>query len=125
MLNVSITNDLEYLAVFSLVLILPKILMRFRVPSGITALLIGVSIAILDPSLKSDNLFRFLSQIGITSLFLFAGLEVEFEELKEDRVYLAKYMTKSLIVLFAIAYAISNYFNLPFQALIVDHSRSI
>lgn len=115
MANISITHDLEYLAVFSLVLILPKILMRFRIPSGITALLIGVSIAILDPSLKSDNLFRFLSQIGITSLFLFAGLEVEFEELKEDRVYLTKFMAKSSIILFVIAYAISNYFALPFQ----------
>lgn len=115
MLNISITHDLEYLAVFSLVLILPKVLMRFRIPSGITALLIGVIIAVLDPDLKADNLFRFLSQIGITSLFLFAGLEVEFEELKEDRIYLTKYMTKSLIILFGIAYGISNYFKLPFQ----------
>jgi Kef-type K+ transport system membrane component KefB len=113
--NISITHDLEYLAVFSLVLILPKILMRFKIPSGITAILIGISIAALDPSLKSDQLFRFLSQIGITSLFLFAGLEVEWDELKSDRVYLGKFLTKSLIILFLIAYGISNYFTLPFQ----------
>lgn len=113
--DISITHDLEYLAIFSLVLIFPKVLMRFKVPSGITALLIGIVIAVFDPELKADNLFRFLSQIGITSLFLFAGLEVEFDELKEDKVYLTKYLTKSLIILIAIAYGISSYFKLPFQ----------
>ncbi len=115
MFDISMTHDLEYLAVFSLVLILPKILMRFKIPSGITALMIGVILTSLDPTLRSDTLFRFLSQIGITSLFLFAGLEVEFEELKRDKIYLTKFLTKSLIILFIIAFGISKYFALPFQ----------
>jgi Kef-type K+ transport system membrane component KefB len=89
--------------------------MRFKIPSGITAILIGVFIATLDPELKSNQLFRFLAQIGITSLFLFAGLEVEWTELKRDRVYLGKFLTKSLIILFLIAYSFSYYFKLPFQ----------
>jgi len=113
--DLSITHDLEYLAVFSLVLILPKVLMRFKIPSGITALLIGVILTAFDPTLKSDTLFRFLSQIGITSLFLFAGLEVEFEELKQDKIYLTKFLTKSLFILITIAFGISKYFSLPFQ----------
>lgn len=115
MQQISISNDLEYLAIFSLVLILPKIFMRARIPSGITALLIGLTVGFLNPTIQSDQLFRFLSQIGITSLFVFAGLEVNFDELKNDRVYLSKYLIKSTIALIFVSYGISEYFELSFQ----------
>ncbi len=110
-----LSSDLEYLAIFSLVLILPKILVRFKLPTGITALTIGVLAGSLDPRLANDQLFRFLSQIGITSLFVFAGLEVEFEELKEDKSYLSKYLVKTLVILFTIASAFYYLLGFPFQ----------
>lgn len=110
-----LSSDLEYLAIFSLVLILPKILVRFKLPTGITALTIGVLAGSLDPRLANDQLFRFLSQIGITSLFVFAGLEVEFEELKEDKSYLSKYLVKTLVILFTIASAFYYLLDFPFQ----------
>ena len=91
-MNIPFSQDLEYLALFSLVLIFPKMLLRFKIPSGITALLIGCAAALYDPNLKNDQLFRFLSQIGITSLFVFAGLEVEWKELKEDKKYFVGYI---------------------------------
>jgi Kef-type K+ transport system membrane component KefB len=110
-----ITKDLQYLAVFTLVLILPKVLLRFKIPSGITAIIIGILFATYNQELKNDQLFRFLSQIGITSLFLFAGLEVEFKELYEDRVYLSKYLAKFLVALIFIAVSINYFFDLNFQ----------
>jgi Kef-type K+ transport system membrane component KefB len=113
--NISVTNDLEYLALFSLVLILPKIFMRFRIPSGITALILGAAAIQFDPNIKTDQLFRFLSQIGITSLFVFAGLEVNLKELKDDRVYLSKYLVQSLVALFIIGFGLKSYFQLPVQ----------
>ena len=115
MLNLSISQDLEYLAIFSLVLIFPKVLLRFKVPSGITALVIGLVVSIFDPDLSSDKLFRFLSQIGITSLFLFAGLEVDFKELKEDRKHLSVYLLKSVFAMLAIGAAFHHFAGTPFQ----------
>lgn len=109
--QLSITNDLEYLAVFALVLILPKIFLRLKIPSGITALLLGVAVVYIDPALPKDQLFRFLAQIGITSLFVFSGLEVDFEELKQDRVYLSKYVGKFMIMLAIITFGLKLYFN--------------
>lgn len=106
------TEDLQYLLIFSAVLLLPKILIRYKVPSGITALLLGLILSPLFPYLKTDHLFRFLSQIGITSLFLFAGLEVDFEELKEDRVYLGKYLVKFSLGLLIVNLAIFYFFDL-------------
>lgn len=114
-MNISITHDLEYLAIFSLVLILPKVLLRFKIPSGISALILGLLLIQIDPSLKSDQLFRFLSQVGITSLFLFAGLEVDLNELKEDRKYLTGYLLKSAGTLVLIAATFSYFVKVPFQ----------
>lgn len=89
--------------------------MRFRIPSGITALLIGIIVGFFDPTLDDNQLFRFLAQIGITSLFVFAGIEVNFEELKEDKVYLSKYLSKSVLGMLLIAFALKHFFALSFQ----------
>lgn len=113
--KLSLTQDLEYLAIFSLVLILPKVLLRLKIPTGITALTIGLFFGYFDPAIKEDTLFRFLSQIGITSLFVFAGLEVNFKELHEDRVYLSKYILKSTVALLLVSWGISDYFDLNYQ----------
>lgn len=102
MLKEILTKDLEYLVIFSLVLILPKLFQRFKFPSGITALFIGMAFTFIDPGLQNEQLFRFLSQIGITSLFLFAGLEVDFKELKQDGAYLKKYLFIFFLVLIMI-----------------------
>ena len=117
--SISITHDLEYLAIFSLVLILPKILLKFKIPSGITALAIGVLFGFLDPNIKSDQLFRFLAQIGITSLFVFSGLEVNFHELKEDRAYLTKYLLKSVVLMAIITFGLRHFLELSFQASLI------
>lgn len=117
--NINITSDLEYLAVFITVLIFPKILLRARIPSGITALIIGVLFAHFDPSINKESLFRFLSQIGITSLFLFAGLEVDIKELKEDKPYLIKYLSKFVIVLAIIAFGFCHTLGLPLQSSLI------
>lgn len=111
----AVTQDIKYLFLFSLVLIFPKVLMRYSIPSGITAIFLGLLAGILDPKLGNDQLFRFLSQIGITSLFLFAGLEVNLRELREDRVYLTKYLAKTFLVLFMIAFGLAHLVEINFQ----------
>lgn len=114
-MNISISSDLKYLAIFSLVLIIPKVFIRLKVPTGITALSIGVIFGFIAPELKMDQLFKFLSQIGITSLFVFAGLEVDVEELKEDRKYLGKFLISSVMLLFAVASLLFYFLDFPFQ----------
>lgn len=113
--KLSLTTDLEYIAVFSLVLLLPKVLLKLKIPSGITALLIGITFAHFDSNIEAEPLFRFLAQIGITSLFVFSGLEVNFDELKEDRVYLTKYLSKSIFIMGIIAAFFTYFFNMAIQ----------
>ena len=67
---------------FSLFLV-PKLLQRFRVPGAITALLMGAAASALG-WFEHDLTLRLLSTLGIVSLFLFAGLEIEGDELKRN-----------------------------------------
>lgn len=117
--SINVTSDIEYLAIFITVLVFPKLLLRARIPSGITALLIGVLFAKFDPELRGEQIFRFLSQIGITSLFLFAGLEVDLKELKEDKVYLTKYLSKFSLILAGISIALFYYFGWSWQVCLI------
>lgn len=114
-MNFALSQDVKYLLLFSLVLIFPKITLRFGIPSGITAIIIGITAGTLDPSIGSDQLFRFLSQIGITSLFLFAGLEVNMKELKADKSYLSVYLVKTCALIGTIAFGFSYLLGFSFQ----------
>ncbi len=117
--SINITSDLEYLAIFITVLILPKVVQRLKVPSGITALIIGIALSKLDPTISGEPIFRFLSQIGITSLFLFAGLEVETSELKEDKGYLFKYLSKYTMALSIVAFSLHSLFDWSWQVALI------
>lgn len=111
----NISQDLEYLAIFTFILTIPKILLRFRIPSGVTALIIGISFGQFDPNLIDNDLFIFLSRVGITSLFLFAGLEIETDELKEKKSYLFKYLGKFNVILLLIAALLFWVFSIDFK----------
>ncbi len=112
----SLSGELKYLAIFSAVLILPHILLKLKIPSGISALLLGISFVIIDPAIKTDQLFVFLSQLGITSLFVFSGLEVDFKEFAEHKNYFLKYLTKTVLLLAIITVALYDFLNLDPQA---------
>jgi Kef-type K+ transport system membrane component KefB len=67
---------------FALFLI-PKMLQRFRIPGAITALLMGVA-ASASGLLPNEVTLRLFSTLGIVSLFLFAGLEIDGPELRRN-----------------------------------------
>lgn len=77
-----ILKDLLYVGLLAGLFILPKILQRFSLPSAISALLIGLLWGVALPDFKHDQTVYFLSSIGILSLFLLAGLEVDLDSLK-------------------------------------------
>ena len=71
------TEDIRLFILIASILLVPKILLRFRLPSGITAILLGLAAGVgLDWYDNSQTLY-ILGTLGITSLFLFAGMEVE------------------------------------------------
>jgi len=84
LLDFSQNVEFQYFILFSVLLLVPKILQRFSIPTAITAWLLGIATAGLLGWFQDDKLVYILSLLGISSLFLFAGMEVELDELRKD-----------------------------------------
>ncbi|MBI3792886.1 MAG: cation:proton antiporter [Gemmatimonadetes bacterium] len=83
-------GEVGYVAVLFALTVVPRLLLPLRVPAAITALGLGAlavnGLALFD----HDDTIRVLATFGIVSLFLLAGLEVEFAELRRGaRVIIA------------------------------------
>lgn len=80
----------ELLAILGVVGVhlIPKLLQRLKIPAPVSALGLGVVASFAFHELAIDPTLSLLSTIGIASLFLFAGLEVDAEELGKKPVLL-------------------------------------
>ncbi|MCB9092352.1 MAG: cation:proton antiporter [Halobacteriovoraceae bacterium] len=107
------------LGLFVIVLIFPKFLSRFSIPDGVTALILGVLTSIFFPEFKDDSVLTFLSVVGITSLFLFSGLEVEGEEIKKHAKSLNLYVLLYILSLAGISLLFHHLLGLSIQYSIV------
>ncbi|HLG19658.1 MAG TPA: cation:proton antiporter [Bdellovibrionota bacterium] len=74
--------ELLYVTVLFGLFVIPRVLQRFRVPTAVTCFLLGSIFGAGFGWFQMDATIRFLSLLGIVSLFLFAGLEVDFGELR-------------------------------------------
>jgi len=78
-----ISSQLGLIGLLFALFLVPKALQRFRIPGAITALLMGVA-ASMSGLLPNDVTLRLFSTLGIVSLFLFAGLEIDGHELRRN-----------------------------------------
>ncbi|QWF16001.1 cation:proton antiporter [Lysobacter capsici] len=77
------SRELIYLLLIFGLLVIPRALQRFKIPAPLTCLLFGI-VAMLAWGEKShDTVVGMLATLGISSLFLFAGLEVELKALRK------------------------------------------
>ena len=106
------STEIKYLIMFFVVLIIPKVLLRFKIPSGITCLVIGVVFGMGLGWFHDDQLVLMLSRLGITSLFLFAGLEIELDELIADLPTILKSIAQFLFFISVTTFALSAVFDL-------------
>jgi Kef-type K+ transport system membrane component KefB len=82
---VSLSTQLEFFGLLFLfgILIVPKILQRYQVPAPLTCFVFGVVATVYLPELQLHQTLTLLAALGISSLFLFAGLEVRLSELRK------------------------------------------
>lgn len=115
----NLSLEYQYLIALSLVLLVPKLLLRFHIPAGVSALVLGcVSVNILG-WFKDDQLILTLARLGITSLFVFAGMEIEINSLKKNFKPLAGYIIQSLALIIGTAIGILFVFSLTFQVSLI------
>lgn len=79
------SQELVYLVLIFALLVVPRALQRFRIPAPLTCLLFGIGAMLALGGGAHDPVVALLATLGISSLFLFAGLEVELGELRRER----------------------------------------
>lgn len=76
------SRELVYLLLIFCLLVVPRALQRLKIPAPITSLLLGIGAMLAWGERTHDPVVVLLSALGISSLFLFAGLEVELQALR-------------------------------------------
>lgn len=111
----SIAVEYQYIIIFSSLLLLPKLLIRFHIPVGITALALGCICANFLGWFEQDQMIITLARLGITSLFVFAGMEINIDDLKENLKPLLNYILQSLGLMLVVAIGTKYALGLSFQ----------
>lgn len=110
------SRDLVYLLLIFGLLVVPRALQRLRLPAPITSLLLGVGAMLLWGEDTHDPVVVLLSALGISSLFLFAGLEVEWQALRRGVDRLLVHLSVRIIALAAATWFAWRHLDLGWQA---------
>ena len=109
-------NELVYLLLIFGLLVVPRWLQRFKLPAPITSLALGIGAMLLWGDRTHDPVVVLLSTIGISSLFLFAGLEVDPAELRKGFRQLATHLAIRIATLAGVAWLAWRFADLQWQA---------
>ncbi|MDQ3204975.1 MAG: cation:proton antiporter [Pseudomonadota bacterium] len=109
------SRELVYLLLIFGLLVVPRVLQRFLIPAPVTSFGLGITAMILWGAQTRDPVIALLSTLGISSLFLFAGLEVEVQALKRGMHRLLVHLAIRALSLVLVAWAGAHYFELGWQ----------
>ena len=75
-------GNIAYLGLIFSLIVIPRALQRFRLPAPLSSFGLGMLAAQLFGGTLNDPTLALLSILGISSLFLFAGLDVDVDDLR-------------------------------------------
>lgn len=78
----ALPEDLGFIVLLFVLFVIPKALQRYRIPAAVTSLVLG-TLAVNLGWVQESLALQLLSTFGIVALFLFAGLEIDGEELMQ------------------------------------------
>ncbi|HLT03348.1 MAG TPA: cation:proton antiporter [Pseudomonas sp.] len=110
------SQELVYLLLIFGLLVIPRALQRLKIPAPITCLLLGVGAMLAWGDRVHDPVVVLLSTLGISSLFLFAGLEVELQTLRRGVGRLLAHLLVRSLALAGVAWLGWRYLELGWQA---------
>ena len=110
------SRDLIYLLLIFGLLVVPRILQRLKLPAPITSLALGIGAMLLWGDDTHDPVVTLLSALDISSLFLFAGLEVDFQTLRKGAARLAIHLSARVAALAVVGWLAWRYLDLGWQA---------
>jgi Kef-type K+ transport system membrane component KefB len=110
-----LATDTEYVLLMVGLFFVAKYLQRFRLPGAITSLGIGVGFGLGANALQNDPVINIFALLGISILFLFAGMEFDVDELRADARVLAGHVTLQVVAIGATAWAAYRFLDLALR----------
>jgi Kef-type K+ transport system membrane component KefB len=110
----SIPDDLGFIVLLFVLFVIPRALQRFRIPAAITSLVLGAlssNLGWVDESLT----LRLMSTFGIVALFLFAGLEIDADELRKGARTLVQHVVLWSLMFAGVAWATVTLFDVTLR----------
>ena len=115
-MDAHISPELGYVALLFALFVVPRALQRFGIPAAITSLALGAIAGLGFGLLQHDTTIHLLSAFGIVALFLFAGLDVDFRDLRRDGVVLGQHLVVLALLLVVATVAARHFLGLEVRA---------
>lgn len=108
-------SDLGYVVLLFALFVVPRVLQRWRIPSAITSFALGAAGGMGFGLFREDQTLHLLATFGIVAIFLFAGLEVEFHELRQSARVIGQHLIVRIGLLGIVALAATRLLGLEFR----------
>jgi len=105
--QINLRTEIVYVILLFALFVVPKVLQRLRLPGAITSLALGALSGMGFGLFIHDATVQLLSSLGIVALFLFAGLEVDIDELRKEKRVLAQHIALRLMGLALVALVVA------------------
>lgn len=133
------SKELLYIILIFALFVLPRIIQRFHIPTAVTSMILGIAINYWYPQMGDDATINLLAMLGIVALFLFAGLDLEVNDIKSGGWILVQHIILGLLNIFIAGIIFMSMFKLsmsismlvalalftPSTGFILDSLRSI
>jgi Kef-type K+ transport system membrane component KefB len=109
------TGEVAYLLLIFGLMVIPRALQRFRIPAPLTSFGLGMAAAVFLGTFEQDETLALLATLGISSLFLFAGLEIDLDDLRRGKWPLLGHLVVRTFSLAAVGYGAMQFFGFAWQ----------
>mgnify|MGYP001598046216 FL=1 len=107
--------ELSYILLLFALFVVPRFLQRYRLPSAVTSVGIGAAAGLGFGLFRQDATIGLLATLGIVSLFLFAGLDVDFRELRREASVLIQHVVLRVAALVGVGFGVRALLALEFR----------
>lgn len=111
----SLPTEFDYVLLLFALFVVPRMLQRYRLPTAVTSLALGAIAGLGLGLFAYDRTVLLLATLGIVSLFLFAGLEVTFGELRREAAVLVQHIAIGVGALAIVSVVVYWLLGLPWR----------
>jgi len=109
------STEVSYILLIFIIFIVPKVLQRYRLPAAISGFGLGIVAGLGLGYFQGDATIKLLAILGIVTLFLHAGLDINIAELHRNRRVLTQHILFFIGLLAVTSLVILRLSDLPFR----------